>query len=308
MKPKKVALIIADWPIYERFCPNFVGMQDGLKTLGIEHQLFSCRPTLDVQKVIDYQPDLVVYGLLDMVKNKLWRNKIREALPKAKIVMWYGDLRNEHTGQVEQDMSEIDMMFVSNSAQSDYYKNLWKVPHCEFLPLGATVVEPVVDERFKFPFVFVGAKITGSWFAERAKMIIDLEGYGLKVVNASASQFPELRAKILKQIPVMYRSSDITLDISHFTKIDSYTSNRYWVITASGGFALTKRFPRCENFYPEGTRVYFDTLEECVEKMVYYTEHPDEREIIRKAGHDHAKNHSYDKRFLEMFNKIYENK
>ena len=104
MKPNKVAIIGADWPEYEKYCPNFVGMQLGLAEMGIEHQLFSCRPDLNLEALIAYQPDFVIYGLIDMVKKPHWRNAIREALPEAKIVMWYGDLRNEYTGQITANM------------------------------------------------------------------------------------------------------------------------------------------------------------------------------------------------------------
>lgn len=305
--PRKVALILADWPRYELFCPNFRGMQDGLKTLGIDFKMFSCRPemNLSTDDVIAYKPDLVVYGLLDMVKNKIMRNAIRKGLPKAKIIMWYGDFRSDKTGgQIEQDMSEIDMMFVSNNAQNEYYERKWKVPKCEFMPLGCSLYEPVFKEELSFPFVFVGAKITGSWFLDRAKLIIDFEKNGLKYVNAPADTSAQVRTNIMKEIPNLYYSSKIVLDISHFTDIDGYTSNRYWVIPASKGVALTKRWPGCEAFYPEGTRIYFDTQEEALSKLKYYLDNEGERFKIRVAGYEQAKNHTYDKRWLQIFAKL----
>lgn len=305
MKPTKVALILADWPSYELWCPNFRGMQDGLKEMGIEYRLITCRPELDVQKVIDYQPDLVVYGLLDMVKHKIWRNEIREKLPNAKIIMWYGDLRDDMTGQIDADLSEIDMMFVSNNAQNEYYEKKWKVKKCHFMPLGCSVYTPSYREDLDFPFIFVGAKITGSWFVNRAKEIVALESSGLKVINAPADRANGLRAAIMEQLPDLYYSSKIVLDISHFTDIDGYTSNRYWTIPASGGFALTKRWPGCEQFYPEGTRVYFDTIEEAIEKKDYYLSHEEERLKIRLAGHEQARKHTYVDRWTRVFNILY---
>lgn len=305
MVPKRVALIATDWPGYEKYCPNFTGMQDGLKTLGIAHKLIPCRPDLNVYDVISYQPDLIIYGLLDMVRHPEWRMAIRTALPHAKIVFWYGDLRTEKTGQVHDDMSEINMMFVSNNAQREFYMRRWHVPDCQFLPLGATIRNPSYDRNFDFDFVFIGARITGSEFMERAIEIGKYQEQGLEIIDASAQRFPKLRAKVLKTMPTIYRSSKICLDISHFTNIDSYTSNRYWNITASGGFALTKRFPNCEKFYPKGTRVYFDTFEESLKLRDYYLSHPKEREKIRLAGHAHAKYHTYEHRFLDMFQKLY---
>jgi len=305
MIPKKVALIATDWPAYEKYCPNFTGMMDGLEKLEIEHQLFSCRPQLRVSDVIEYEPDFIIYGLLDMVKHPEWREEIKKKLPNAKIVMWYGDLRDNTTGQINADMSEIDMMFVSNNDQEEFYKRKWKVKECKFLPLGASIKNVEYDAHFDFDFVFLGSKITGSSFMDRALEIGLYQQQGLKLINADAQRFPTLRAKILKTMPTIYRSSKICLDISHFTNIDGYTSNRYWNISASGGVALTKRFPGCEKFYPEDSRIYFDTFEEAIEKKNYYLKHPEKLEPIRKRALEVAKLHEYTERFLEMFKSVY---
>lgn len=304
MKPNKVAIIGADWPAYELYCPNFTGMQKGLSQLGIEHRLFSCRPVLNVEALIAYEPDLVIYGLLDMAKTFETRMRIRRLLPDAKIVMWYGDLRDAKTNQIDANMSEIDMMFVSNDAQQDFYKEKWGVPDCQFLPLGSPIWDRPIDKRFAFDFVFVGGLITGAAFLDRARLMWRFKDNGLKVIDGSMRN-PALRAKIMKMVPTIYRSSKITLDVSHFTDIQGYTSNRFWIVTAAGGFALTKRWPGCEEFYPEGTRAYFDTFEQAIEMRDYYLEHPEEREKIRAAGHAHAIHHTYEKRFVKMFEKLY---
>jgi len=305
MKPNRVAIIGADWPEYEKHCPNFTGMQLGLTEMGIEHKLFGCRPTLKVEEVIEYQPDLVIYGLLDMVRSAGLRYEIRSRLPNAKIVMWYGDLRNEETGQIYADMSEIDGMFVSNAAQNEFYKRMWKVPNCHFLPLGSPVYESKYVEKYHKPFIFIGSLLVGKGMESRAENIFNLKKHGLHVIDAPAQTMPNLRARILEELPNLYRSAEVVLDWSHFTDIEGYTSNRFWIITGSGGFALTKRWPGCEEFYPEGTRAYFDTIEEAIELKEYYLSHPEEREKIRQAGYAHAIHHTYSKRFATMFSIIY---
>lgn len=310
MKPERVAILGAATPIYELFCPNFTGMQIALMNMGIEHRLFDIRPTVDrlnVQELVDFDPDLIVYGLIDMVKVRRLRLTIRRKLPEARIVMWYGDLRNAETGQIRADMSEIDMMFVSNNAQLDFYEAIWNVPECHFLPLGSRVNDPQFVERFNFDTVFIGGLITGKGFLERRNVMQQLKSDKIiKHIDGPAWN-PKLRAKIMKEMPSIYRSSKICLDWSHFTDIDGYTSNRFWIITASGGFAMTKRWPGCEEWYPEGTRVYFDTVEEFLEKREYFLNLDNwaEREKIRLAGHVHAQLHTYEDRFERMFAKLY---
>lgn len=302
--PERVAIIGADWPTYEKYCPNFLGMQDGLTRLGIEHKLFSCRPALSIDSIVQYNPDFLIYGLVDMVRHHAWRMEIRKRLPNAKIVMWYGDYRDNFTGQFPAVMDEIDMMFVSNDTQNDYYKQIWKVPECHFLPLGSPIFTPNYDPKFDFDFVFIGGIIAGVGFLDRAKTIWKYKKHGLTVLDGD-TKHPELRAKIFKQMPTIYRSSKVVLDHSHYTDIKGYTSNRFWIVPASAGFALTKYWPGCEEFYPEGTRAYFRTFDESIELLDYFLKHPEARENIQFAGYEHSKNHTYDKRFDTMFSKVY---
>lgn len=306
MRPNRVAIIGTTFPAYERYCPNWVGMKDGLDRLGIEYQFFTCRQDLNITALAEYAPDLIVYGLLDMVRREDWRQEIRIRLPKAKIVMWYGDYRDPRTGQQPADMSEIDMMFVSNDAQNGFYERLWRVRKCAYLPLGAPIYDVSPKPSLGFDFVFIGAKLAGRGFEDRANDIYRYEDEaGLKVINGPSFR-PDLREKVFANMPTIYRSSKVVLDVSHFTDVLRYTSNRHWIITASGGFALTKRFPGCEEAYPEGTRAYFDTYEESLEKLRYYLEHPKEREVIRLAGYEQAKQHTYDHRFIRMFELLYD--
>lgn len=305
MHPDKVAIIGTNNPSYEQYCPNWVGMRDGLDRIGIPYHFFSCRPDLDIDSLAAYAPDLIVYGLLDMVRREDWRQEIRIRLPKAKIVLWYGDYRDARTGQMPANLSEIDMMFVSNAAQDAFYERLWHVPKCHYLPLGAPRYYITPKSSLSFDFVFIGGKMSGRGFEARANEIYRYEEEaGLKVIDGPAHT-PHLREKVFKNMPTIYRSSKVVLDQSHFTDIDRYTSNRHWIITASGGFSLTKRFPGCEEAYPEGTRAYFDTYEESLEKLQYYLAHPRERERIRIAGYEQSKEHTYDHRFRRMFELLY---
>lgn len=300
--PNKVAIIGTNYPEFEKYCPNWFGMQAGLRRMGIQYQLFSCRPKLNLQEIVEYAPDLIIYGLLDMVKDRNSRLFLREKLPNAKIVLWYGDYRDERTGQISADLSEIDAMFVSNDAQSDFYKEQWKVPDCHFLPLGSELYEPRYNSLYHFSFVFIGGIMTLPGYQDRASDIIRFKRYGLKQINGEDEA---ARAKVFRMMPSIYRSSKISLDQSHFTDVQGYTSNRHWIITGSGGFALSKRYPGCEEFYPEGTRVYFDTFEEALELKDKYMSDSIDREKIRAAGHEHAKLHTYDKRFEKMFAVLY---
>jgi spore maturation protein CgeB len=300
MRPSKVTIIAADYPELEKYCPNWQGMKAGMERLGIPYQFISCRPTLDVGAVVAYGADLVIYALRDMVLHPEWRHEIREALPNAKIVMWYGDLRSDETGQYDADCSEMDAMFVSNDAQEKYYKSKWRMKAVHYLPLGCEPLkQPKLSKMFNFDFVFIGGQISEGMFRGRAETIETLKVRGnLKVVNSFE---PKMRARIYQEMPAIYSSSKVCLDVSHFTYIKGYTSIRFFEIPAMFGFALTKRFPGCEELYPEGTRVYFDTFDEAIKLKDYYLTHDKERAAIVAKGHEWSYNHTYDKRFEKMF-------
>lgn len=300
--PQKVAIIGTNFPEFEKYCPNWYGMQKGLDRLEINHQFFTCRPRLDMRALIDYKPDLIIYGLLDMVKDHNSRLQLRESLPNAKIVIWYGDARTAGTGQISADLSEIDAMFISNDGQADFYKQNWKVPSCHFLPLGSELYSPTYNTLYHYSFVFIGGIFATVGYGERASDILRFKEYGLKQING---EDPGTRAKVFRMMPSIYRSSKVSLDQSHFTDIPKYTSNRHWIITASGGFSLSKRYPGCEEFYPEGTRAYYDTFEQAIELRDKYLKDHDAREKIRIAGYQHAQNHTYDHRFKKMFEILY---
>jgi spore maturation protein CgeB len=298
----KITIIGTDYPLYEQYCPHWNGIKRGLERLNIEYQFISCRPQFEDSKfeqIKNFKPDLIVYGMLDMVKHFNDRMTIKVQNPQAKIVMWYGDLRNKDTGQVFADCSEVDAMFVSNDAQKSFYNEIWGIKEVYFLPLGAEPIEkPIFKQALSIPFLFIGGKITGKSFLGRAVEIGRYEKEGLKVVNSFEH---DLRKKIFENMPALYSSSKVSLDVSHFTDIKAYTSIRYWEIPAFWGFALTKRFPDCEQFYSKDERVYFDTFEEAIDLKNYYLKNESERLKFVEKGHKRSFDHSYNKRFKRMF-------
>lgn len=300
MIPKRIVVIGSDWPENEQWCPHWQGIKAGLRRLGVPSLFVSCRPTLNIDSVVAFDPDLVIYGLMDIVKNAHWRAEIRQRLPSATIVMWYGDFRDDRMNQPDADCSELDAMFVSNDAQEKRYSRKWKMKKVNFLPLGCEPIDkPQVDSRYAFDFVFIGGQIQEGAFHDRASFVETMKiKSDLVLVN---SYDPAVRSRIYRAMPKIYSSSKMALDVSHFTNIKKYTSIRYWEIPAFFGFALTKRWPGCEEFYPENSRIYFDTMEEAIEKKDYYLKHEPQRQAILKRAHALSYNHSYDHRLNQMF-------
>jgi len=277
MIPKKVALVLSDYPELEKYCPNFNGMRKGLEDLKIPYKFISARPELDPKEVYEYEPDLIVYGLVDILKELGKCRRIREACPNAKIVFWYGDYRDKRTGFLIGNYSRlIDVMFVSNDAQSEFWKQNLRISEVHYLPLGCTPIEnPIINEKFNFPFVFVGGLNGTKAFITRMNYINEIKSKSeLKIIS---SYEPSLRKKVFEAMPEIYSTAKVILDVSHFTDVKGYTSNRYFIIPAYYGLPLTKRFPGCEELYPSEIRPYFNTVEEALKIKDYYISHPEER-------------------------------
>lgn len=113
----------------------------------------------------------------------------------------------------------------------------------------------------------------------------------------------------------MYSRSKISLNFSEVVVSDkNYDSGaikrhirlRDFEAPMSGAFYITGYQDELKEYYEiDKEIVCYDTKEELLEKIRYYLKHPDEAEAIRIAGHKRAlKDHTWENRFKELFNKI----
>lgn len=78
---------------------------------------------------------------------------------------------------------------------------------------------------------------------------------------------------------------------------------RNFEIPGSGGFLLTQRADKIEEYFvPDREIAIFSSEDELFEKIHYFLVHDSERESIRLAGHERAmKEHTFQKRFEDIF-------
>lgn len=72
---------------------------------------------------------------------------------------------------------------------------------------------------------------------------------------------------------------------------NGFDTVRYWELPAHGTLLLSERLPiAIPNDFEDGKHaVFFDTVAELKEKVLYYLAHRDEAESIARAGHEHLK-------------------
>ena len=86
-----------------------------------------------------------------------------------------------------------------------------------------------------------------------------------------------------------------------------YTSNRMVHLASNGCLVMTPRTPHLEEIFSSDEVVYFDTVQDCEDKIRYYLAHTEEAIKIAKAGQKRA--HSdYDAKVISsmMLKKIWD--
>ncbi|MBU0579715.1 MAG: glycosyltransferase [Candidatus Margulisbacteria bacterium] len=104
----------------------------------------------------------------------------------------------------------------------------------------------------------------------------------------------------------IFNQSKVNLNLSNASKIsEDQIKGRNFEIPGCGGFLLTNHVKHLEKYYiPDQEIVCFNSLKELQEKITYYLTHEKERKAIAEAGYQRTiKEHTYLKRFTEIFNK-----
>lgn len=92
-------------------------------------------------------------------------------------------------------------------------------------------------------------------------------------------------AKSFTEMPIIFKKSRINLNTT-MRSIRSGLPQRIWDILACGGFLLTNYQPELDDFLTPGVHLEtYRSMDELVEKVLYYLEHDEEREAIALNGY-----------------------
>ena len=295
----------------EPYAIDHIGVKQGLEQLNIDYKIIDpIKYKIDgmIQQIIEYDPDIVVH-YMDNSLTEGAPSKIAEKC-ECKQIFWEMDYRplehnieQSYDGQWnnwKKECQHLDHIFLSNKGQLNNWKRFFGVS-TSYLPHGCYVIDnPIYDKKFRYPCVFIGGMLEGKLYGTRKELVSKIsQSIDVKIINATER---DNRNKIWSDMPKIYHSSDVVLDISHFWDNPGYASGRYFYSAGLGGCSITKRFPDCEELYPEGTKIYFDTPEEAVESIKYYQKHDKERETVKLKAFKYNKiHHTFKLRFKEIF-------
>jgi hypothetical protein len=200
----------------------------------------------------------------------------------------------------------LDLITLSNKEQIKWWEQEFGVKVI-YLPHGCVIQKPQFDKDFRRECIFIGARNNFYPYDRRVKLIDEIaRKVNITWLDAGGGDDSPERAKMWQDMAKYYYSSDTILDISHFWDIDGYTSGRYFYSAGLGGCCITKRFPGCDALYPEGVKLYFDTVDSAIEKIELCLKNSSYvKDIKQKAWEWSKKYHNYKIRFTTLFHQLY---
>lgn len=276
-----------------------------IKYLKLKSYLGERAATVLVDKLMSLsKPDLLFFHGRDISYELLLRAKKR--MP---VVMYYDDCIRGSSRSFEEVIKQgqqADIMYLTNRGEVAQYQEhgvnaRFITGGCD--PTAHRMIDST-DALYQSDVAFIGRPNT----PERAEFMqvlakkFDLklwgsgwEKYGLSPVatDVYASEYRQICA-----------GSKIMLGWNIDPTIDLYFSNRTWYTLGCGGFLLTAYSPSLQELFGRGKELdWFETVEECCDKIAYYLQHDEARQKIAGAGYQLAHNeYSYD----TMVNRIIE--
>jgi len=133
------------------------------------------------------------------------------------------------------------------------------------------------------------ACLLGLHYKQRDRWVAALRARGMDVCYDLGPVFDEARA--------LYNQAPIGLNWSSLKDLNA----RVFELLGMRRLAVVNRVPDLATFFQDGRDlVVFDTLDEAVEKALYYHAHPDEAEIVAGQGHTAVAPHTWDARVAQI--------
>jgi spore maturation protein CgeB len=156
--------------------------------------------------------------------------------------------------------------------------------------------EPIPSAQCLYPVSFVGAA-----HGKRKQYIERLREKGIEVAcfGTGWSHGPV----DAERIPEIMRQSGISLNFANsFGGAENQIKARTFEVPGAGGLLLTEYAPGLERLYGIGTEIaVFHNEAELAERIVFFQNHPAERDAVAMAGFQRTKSdHTYDQRMKQV--------
>jgi hypothetical protein len=210
------------------------------------------------------------------------------------IIYWAFDYQWEsHEGWHFDLAKGADLFLSCELAHAHEYINMganFKWFPQAFAPDFMTEIESKYEKDIDV--LFTGTLLPQAVFRRRLITEVD-KNFNLTVCSMTGDAWRQegiknvLPPAVDDDLSAMISRAKINLSVDMFTGIDGCWSDRNAQIMASGGFCLYKHAPMSVLEFRDGV-VYFNTIEDCLDKIKYYLEHETERLSIARRGKELA--------------------
>ena len=143
----------------------------------------------------------------------------------------------------------------------------------------------------------------GQCYGERKDFINTLKRKGINIATFGQGWENSNRISQADLIRI-YNQSKISLNISFASKGDRIQiKGRDFEAPGCGSLLVTKHTKEIAKYFiPNEEIITYQDADNAAEKIKYYLENEDERETIARKGYERTlREHTYEKRFLEIF-------
>jgi spore maturation protein CgeB len=293
--------------IYYYFKKTF--QQHGHKTIWIKFSKIksyfgkNLATTICDKIICLFKPDLLFFHGRDISYELLIRVKERMS-----TVMYFDDcikgISISNFEEIIKFARQADIMYLTNRGEIPQYRKYGV--NAKFITGGC---DPDDHYRVKTPnkfyqseVAFIGKVNTSErieCMREVAKHFdLKLWGEGWDKVGLKS----EMKNVYAAEYRKICAGAKIMLGWNIDPTIDLYFSNRTWYTLGCGGFLLTAYSPSLEEIFGRQVELdWFESIQECCEKIRYYLDHDKKRKEIAEAGY-HLAHNKYS--YAQMVKKI----
>lgn len=235
------------------------------------------------------RPELLLFGHSELIKATTLA-EIKDRYPSIKVGLWYVDalFHRNKTFHIFDRLPYIDTVFATTGGE---YLKEFATPSSSavFIP---NIVDSAVESQKSFltqsyehDFIFCGRD---SNDAQRQEFIEKL--------NEGASKHLRCGFRGCLGYPVVtgfdylnfLARSKMALNISRRNDVSLYSSDRLSQLVGNGLLTFSPKVPGMQTLFGDDEIIYFEDLDELLEKIVYYHKHDDESRRIAKKGWQRA--------------------
>lgn len=252
----------------------------GLKKTGIDKMLKSLLMTIE-----NLQPEVILLGHTELIDGQ-FLYQLKSKYPNIKIAMWWVDwLKN--LSSIKTKINYLDVLFVTTGINDSNLKDIQKknLKIC-YLPNmcddSIEVYKSFEEQSYDRDLFFAGRldKEREAFLTNLQKSLTDLKFdiFGNNKKNLLlGNQFLQTIAK-----------SKISLNLSRDHETSLYTSDRLIQLLGNGSMVISKRIPDFDILFNDKEIIFFDSLNECIDLINYYTDHDEKRKEIAFNGWEKA--------------------